>query len=265
MALAVIPLMFWVRESTLLLCLLAFAAMWWDGKRRCAVAIALTTLASMIVSMSVNRHGQPNVHHLPTVVYMALKVPFNFVSNILGIHLWTNNFITPHVWAMDLPRVLQIGTIRKVGISKFVWMPLFTPLMWLSTFGILPTVLLHERRRGRLRALEPWMRLALIYGVISYVLGPTLGASVPRLVAYAWPAFWIATVVLLWRNDFLPRRSAVTLFACHMIASWLPWAWQSPVPLAWAVDLVVVIAMHVVAWRTLRATTPAPSDSAASA
>jgi hypothetical protein len=45
--------------------------------------------------------------------------------------------------------------------------------------------------------LQPWARIALAYGLVSFFTGPALGASARRLVGYGWPAFLLAGPLLL--------------------------------------------------------------------
>lgn len=110
--------------------------------------------------------------------------------------------------------------------------------------------------------LPPWLALAVTYGVISYILGPMLGASIPRLISYAWPAFWIGAAAMLVRDYSLTRRDWIVLAICHIGACWLPWTAQAPGPVILALQLCAVCVLHLIAWRTLRVATPPTRVSA---
>ena len=59
-----------------------------------------------------------------------------------------------------------------------------------------------------------WLRAALVYGLVSALLAPAAGTMLPRLVGYAWPAFWLAAP-LLWGALPAERRNRLILAGLH--------------------------------------------------
>jgi hypothetical protein len=66
-------------------------------------------------------------------------------------------------------------------------------------------------------------RFCLVYGVISILMTPLLGASADRLVEYGWPFYF---VVLPWflsaTYDLRGIRTAAMLLL-HLLTCWLAW------------------------------------------
>ena len=98
------------------------------------------------------------------------------------------------------------------------WGPARVLLSWFGIFGIGPALaiaffrpLLASPRasaascplaciRGSVTdGLTIAYRFSVIYGLISLLLAPLLGASTDRLVEYAWPLFFVALPVYSWR------------------------------------------------------------------
>jgi hypothetical protein len=75
------------------------------------------------------------------------------------------------------------------------------------------------------------LRFCFVYGVISLVLAPLLGASADRMVEYGWPFYF---VVLPWfmvaSHAFRGLRSAWILLL-HLLTCWIAWLgfWQGAV------------------------------------
>jgi len=71
----------------------------------------------------------------------------------------------------------------------------------MGAFGVLPLLLYIALRQGRFEGARSdlLMRFCLLYGLISFAIGPLLGASVYRLVLQGWPAFLVA-LPLCWPN-----------------------------------------------------------------
>lgn len=226
------------RESTLLFVGLGSALAL--VRRRWAVAAALVAglLLGNALAAPFAAQGQGNAHGLSGGLYLLLKVPFNALFNVGGLRLWTNTFgqlggqCAP-VATMPLPEALQFGDVRVVG--RCAWQPVtvgWTFVTWTTAFGVLPGLLAGlVARRGLGKALRTdWpfpLALALVYGALGYLLGPTLGAAVDRLVGYGWPAFWIATPVFaVWAR--LPVRTLVPLAGVTLSLAWASYALPRP-------------------------------------
>jgi len=229
--LAMIPLMYFTREATVLLSVITAVVLWRRKDRPTAIAETCLTAISMIISARVIAHGQPNIHHLNPLLYTAGKIPFNFLKNIVGLEAWTNTFDHPAAWKTSLPRWLQFGNIREVGIRRFrLAAPLGMLLYWLVSFGALPLLLLRSLQQRRRRAMSAGtpssptaIHIALIYGLVSFAISPLLGSTVARFVVYGWPAFWIATIWFFCEEYSPTIGQLCALIACHQALLWITW------------------------------------------
>ena len=67
------------------------------------------------------------------------------------------------------------------------------------------------------------VQIAFVYGLISCLLGTSLGTGVFRLVGYGWPLFWLALPYLLLKcNLDFQRRDVLLLVIYSLVAAWLP-------------------------------------------
>jgi hypothetical protein len=119
-----------------------------------------------------------------------------------------------------------------------------TAVLWLGTFGVLPILLILRLRDGGTRALRGnvFVRFCAIYGLAAFFIGPLLGTSVHRLVAYGWPAFAFA-LPTLWPDLFVGRSR---LLVIHLISSWSCWVvfWNLNEPI-W---LIAALILSVGSW-----------------
>jgi hypothetical protein len=212
-------------------------------------------LIATAIGFLVNRHVAnkfANVHHINPLLYLIAKAPYNFIKNILGIRIWTNTLTHtqgdhPFVkWS--LPARFHMGQITEVGISA-IW--LAYPAQWvlsvITTFGAALTVLVHASvNAGRcaaapagaswpvclyrglnslIRQQPVWMQIAAVYGIVSLVIVPLLGADIPRYAYYAWPALWLLAPSLLARRYDLTwdanRTTIASLLFAHLALCWM--------------------------------------------
>jgi hypothetical protein len=191
-ALMMFPLML-SRESTSLTLVCFLVAAWrWLRWRDRVVAVASTIAAGLIVSHLAVR-AQSNLEHLPQAIYMLVKVPWNFVHNILGIALWSNvypDLCKVPVWSMPF----HMGPVQALGVcgfSSFVWIQIGQALM--TNFGLLPLLAAFVWwRHRRVTTRNPLLRFTLLYGFVSLLLAPMLGTWIVHLIGYGWPLFFVA-------------------------------------------------------------------------
>jgi hypothetical protein len=261
------------RETTLLLSVVVAALAFRHQKK----GLSATTIAVALLGLSMTsllaRGGGTNIHHMNGALYALLKAPYNVLKNVLGLLLITNTQVAvgdlsvtsrPPLQTYDLPQWLQLGEIRRIYLYIHPIAPLSTLRTLLVSFGVLPWVLL--RRRGRLRGLLPPQTLpigaAAIYGSLLFIFGAALGAGVERLMGGGWPAFLIATPLLLSAPLRSERRRR--LLALHVLLCWLPIALKVPwhIPLDsrgqetigyLASTVAVASVLQVLAYRSLRA------------
>jgi hypothetical protein len=226
-AFAVLMLCFLTRENTLLLCLFAAVLALFRAKRRIFLGAGAVLCAGVAATSFLCRYGKPNTHNLPDFLYLLGKLPYYLLLNFSGFRIWSNvrpDTGTPFV-VWHLPSWLCIGNDNVVGILHPQWCyPLATAIFWLTVFGVGPLVLFYlVRKIGKIRSLPFAVELALIYGGVSFLLGPLLGAWVDRLIGYGWPAFWIAMPFLMYSCGLkIKTWQGVVLAAGYLISCWWP-------------------------------------------
>ena len=200
------PLML-ARESTslTLLCLLAvgWRQMRWRG---CLLAVGAAVAGSGVVRM-LSPHAAGNTEHLPMVVYLAAKLPWNLLR-LVGIAPWSNLY--PYLCTVPGWQIaMHVGSLRSLGVcSVSPAAPLLAAQALLTAFGWLPLLLFvvwRERRAGpsqkpresqnfrsRFSSLDLLTKFCLLYGGISFALAPLIGTEYMRLYGYAWPLLFVA-------------------------------------------------------------------------
>jgi hypothetical protein len=66
-------------------------------------------------------------------------------------------------------------------------------------------------------------RFCIVYGVICILMTPLLGASVDRLVGYAWPLYFVVLPWFLLATYKLSRCRSAAILVLHLLTSWLAW------------------------------------------
>jgi hypothetical protein len=219
------------RESTILVSVIFAAVCFWRKEIRLGLGAVAVIVLGSIVSSAAGKLGMPNIHQIGGFSYMALKVPFNFLKNFCGLDLWTNTLAArlPDYYTKTPERIFQIpawlhaGNIHQVGLYAFLPGKLqITYGTLLTVFGVLPAVVLKLLRRspGLIGSMPVFCLTAFIYGIICFITGPALGASVSRLVGYGWPCFWIALPFLYAARTRLDRKAFIVLCCCQAAACW---------------------------------------------
>jgi hypothetical protein len=237
-ALMMLPLML-SRESTSLTLICFLIAAWprIDAKRRwqvAATAISSAVVGSVVVSR-LAAGSQPNGEHLPQAIYLFAKLPWNLMRNVLGILPWSDantQLCTVPAWSMNVNLPFH-SPVHALGVCGFSLIQQGLAIEGtLTNFGLLPLLVAflwwrHRKHLGRTALL----RFALLYGGVSYLLTPLLGAGFVHLMQYAWPLFLVATPQLF---DEFPRASlssrqalsGLGFLLLHLLAgaiSFLPW------------------------------------------
>ena len=226
------------RESTLLVALCLIFAGW----RRVRVHSALIGILAIFLAGLVSRHygqaGAGSAHGVSGGVYILGKLFWSFFKNVLGLPLWSSTLpeCSP-VWVKAIPSGFHLGSIRVIGLCPpSAWGPARLLLAWFGVFGIGPALTLAFWRRiaspppatdRRLPGESIVFRFCIVYGGISIVMAPLLGASADRLVAYGWPFYF---VVLPWilsaAYDLRGQGSGLGpagMLLLHLLTCWLAW------------------------------------------
>ncbi len=209
------------RESSMFLAFISAAVLLWNRK---FLAGCLMLAGYLVGSFLVHRLtiGAQNVHQMPDLLYLLTKMPANFLRNWAGVLIWTNGYAwCDHpIFVISLPGSLHLGIITRVGFcAPSVAAPLATISSYVTTFGVLPAVLLAVlKERGVPAGLwrQEWWTTAFVYGSLMIVLGSLAGEPVDREIGYGWPLFLIALPAIC--SEMLTWRIAVL----HVIAAWAP-------------------------------------------
>jgi hypothetical protein len=252
------------RESTLLLAVCLIFACWRRIPFRSAGIGLLAMVAGVLVSRHYGQSGPASVHDLGGGAYILGKLVWSFFKNVVGLPLWSNTLpeCSP-IWVKALPHPL--GAIRVVGVCQpSLWGPGRLLLAWFGIFGIGPAlaVILWRRMVGALSGQErdleltPGMaivfRFCIVYGVISILMTPLLGASADRLVEYGWPFYF---VVLPWFvcAAYGPRgfRAAPALML-HLVTCWVAWFGFRQQTASFLLAGAAVLALNGVGYAVIR-------------
>jgi hypothetical protein len=237
-ALMMFPLML-SRESTSLTLVCFLIAAWPRIDARCRLRVAATAIISAVAgSIVVNKlaaGSQPNGEHLPQAIYLFAKVPWNFLRNVAGVLPWSDansQLCKVPVWSAPVNLPFH-SSVHAVGVCGFSLIQQGLAVEGTMTnFGLLPLLVAvlwwrHRRWQGR----SVLLRFALLYGGVSYVLSPVLGAGFAHLMQYAWPLFLVALPQLfdefqdgpLTRSRMAAGFGFLVLHLTAGVISFLPW------------------------------------------
>jgi hypothetical protein len=195
----------------------------------------LAMAAGVLVSRYYGQSGPASVHGLSGGFYILGKLFWSFFKNLLGLPLWSNTLpeCSP-IWVKALPHPL--GAIQTVGVCQpSFWGPGRLLLAWFGIFGIGPALAVVLWRRivgalsghGRDLELTPGMiivfRFCIVYGVISILMTPLLGASADRLVEYGWPFYFVVLPWFLFVSCDLRGFRWAWILLLHLLTCWVAW------------------------------------------
>ncbi len=273
------------RESTLLVAICLAWAAWRRISVRAILTGCLATLAGMLVSRHFVQLGAANVRGVDGAQYILGKLVWSFFRNIFGLPLWTNAFTLPPcnpVWTTVLPPWLHFGAVHVIGVCHpSLWGPARVLLAWFGVFGIGPAfaaayigaILSRPAMRGdfwlkpasasgesssRSAGAVIAFRFCVLYGAITFILAPLLGASVDRLAEYAWPFYFVA---LAWvvsasiaAHVHFPRGLGLGLLFAHLAACWIAWVGfsrEEPAGFYFQAGLVTLM-LNIIAYIVIR-------------
>jgi hypothetical protein len=241
-SLLVLLLVYLTRENAIFLCLSLAVIGFYKHRPRWTVAGLAVLLTAIVITSFAGRQGLPQPYEMNQLVFYALKIPKNFVYNVFGVLIWTNVYAdVGHPYLMiALPGWLPLGKLHTIGLTSMQpLVPLNNIMLLLTTFGVAPsllTVALVKNWRQIFSKGQFWLLVAIIYGLIAFIMGIMVSYDVIRLIGYAWPAFWLAVPCLFKRYANLNRNSLLQVLFFNVVICWLPWVMQIP----WFVDKVTM-------------------------
>jgi hypothetical protein len=253
------------RESTLLVAICLVFACWRRIPLRPALVGALAILSAGLISRHYNQAAAVNVHGMSGGAYILGKLVWSFFKNVLGLPLWSNTLpeCSP-VWVKAIPPGSHFGAIRSVGLCQpSLWGPTRLLLAWFGIFGIGPAFALALWRKlvspageltlGRVMVL----RFCLVYGLVSILMTPLLGASVDRLVEYGWPFYFVLLPWLLSTSYDLRGLRSSGLVLLHLLTCWLAWFSFRQQPRSYLPAALAVLSLNALAYCIFRRISPA--------
>lgn len=216
-----------IRESSVALAVVAVVYFIWNRQliKAVIISVAVAIGATLVHNLA---PSATNVHNMPDLLYMALKMPANFLHNVFGISLWTDGFhwCEQPIITISVPKIIDLGRIHEIGFCRpSLFQPMLT-LASLTAFGILPAFLVIAISTYRWDGLphhKAWWAIAFWYGALMTLLGPLSGTAVIRLIGYGWPLFFIALPVLYSGHFPHIQRIRWQLIGLHAAALWLPY------------------------------------------
>jgi hypothetical protein len=222
------------RESTLLVAICLIFACWRRIRLRSALIGVLALFCAGLVSRHYAQGGPASVHGMSGGTYILGKLVWSFFKNVLGLPLWTNTLpeCSP-VWVKAVPAGYHLGAIRAIGMCQpSLWGPSRLLLAWFGIFGIGPALALALWRKmvsppaaaeKHLPGQIIVLRFSMVYGLISILMTPLLGASADRLVEYGWPFYFVVLPWFLSANYDLRGLRAAGFLLLHLFTCWLAW------------------------------------------
>jgi hypothetical protein len=253
------------RESTLLVALCLVFACWRRIRVRPALLGALAILSAGLISRHYNQAAAVSVHGINGGAYILGKLIWSFFKNVLGLPLWSNTLpeCSP-IWVKAVPPGMHFGAIQSIGLCQpSLWGPTRLLLAWFGVFGIGPALALvlwrklvspgSEVTSGRAMV----FRFCLVYGLISLLMTPLLGASADRLVEYGWPFYFVLLPWFLSKSYNFRGIGSSGLILLHLLTCWLAWFAFRQQPRSYLPAALAVVFLNALAYVVLRRSLPA--------
>jgi hypothetical protein len=246
------------RESTVLVAICLVFACWRRVRVGSAMVGALAMVAALLLSKHYSQAGPASVHGMTGATYILGKLFWGFFKNVLGLPLWSNTLpeCTP-IWVTAVPGGYHLGAIRAIGLCQpSLWGPTRLILAWFGIFGIGPALALavwHKLGSPRLTSGRVMVfRFCIVYGLISIVMTPVLGASADRLVEYGWPFYFVVLPWFLSASYDLRGLRTAGLLLLHLLTCWLAWFAFRQQPPSYLLTGLAVWALNGLAYALIR-------------
>lgn len=104
-------------------------------------------------------------------------------------------------------------------------------------------------------------RFCLVYGLISILMTPLLGASADRLVEYGWPFYFVLLPWFLSKSYDLRGLRSWGLILLHLLTCWLAWFAFRQQPRSYLPAALAVLFLNALAYVVLRRSLPAATGT----
>ncbi len=255
--------LFLIREATILLSLILIISCIIKKEPRILLGVIIATGLGLVSSSYFAGLGQENRHALGELIFMISKIIHNTFSNFFGINLWVNTYKDCHpileINIVRHPDWLSFGKITNFGVCDFnLLQPLHTLIRYLSSFGLIPLLFFYIIKREGKKIIEHndlWFISCLLFGLVSFVIGPCLGPGGYRLMGYGWPLFWIVCPILM--SLFIQSEPATRnkIVIIHVVLTWILSIMEILLPkseLLYPLTFSFILILYVLAFSQLK-------------
>ena len=250
-----IPLLFLTRESTVLIIFILGVICYIKKDFKLLNQTLFASIIGIILINIFNNDSTTNIHGLNGILYLPLKFIFNFLFNIFGVELYSNTFnygsnviIEKPVIITELPKLLQLGNLKEVGIMSFeISKPIEMFFLFLTYFGAWPMIAYFSIKSNlnKFNRQPVWLLFVIIYGSISFIMTPILGSSIYRLIGYSWPIFWIGLPFLL-KNNNVEKIHINRFIYSSFIICWTPFIFAKIISIPTSFQLLSITSSIII-------------------
>jgi hypothetical protein len=204
------------RTSSILAVTLRLVADFRKNKYRLAAVIFAAFFAGLLLKIPLLSGNPGNQHKMPGIIYMLAKAPVNGLSNIVGMHIYTNTY--PYCpkpsTTLELGKVVGFGDVHTIGLCPIFYPQIYTSFAcYVFIFGLLPFIaarhLFRERLHHRNATDFAWREITVF--LAAFILSPTFGLTISRLFVESYPLLFVAAAPMASGKDLRPRQVAALI------------------------------------------------------
>jgi len=266
--------LFLTREVTIILAISSIIAglikMKTSNKQEHAISFILPTFLVSAATMGLLAYltrNNTNMHNMSNTLFTLFRAPLFLIRNLTGIKHWVDGYASlplcgythEPIFVVAAPGFIKsVSNISQIGIYEWAFADvLVTIFSMLTLFSIGPAIIFYFVRHKKigLFARPYWFIVAYIYGLISFLLTPSMGPAGWRYLAYSWPLFWLILPFLIKEAYDHHNKGALKLVFCYGALSWAFYFFSLlPYPsiFIFASGVMIVIALHIFTYYLLK-------------